>query len=317
MKCYLCGSTRLNKFRTKVRFDIPRNVMKCGGCGLVFLEPQKKNLKDYYRKAYRKLYTPVLGKQLTSRQVFDIYLPFQRQRIREIRHILKPGMRALEIGCSSGHFLVALKKYVKECVGMEFNKNDAKFVREKLGIPVYTEPIEKTGLPENSFDLIVIYMVLEHIDDPIPFLKAAGRYLKKDGTICIKVPNVDDSLLSVYVVAEYADFWYREPHIYYYSASTLKRLLQKCGFKGTIQTEQEYNFLNQMNWLFAGKPQKSATIGMSEPKLVASNAVGKRLKHDFNRWIRKVNREYIALLKKHRVAENLLFIGRKVSGRGS
>ncbi len=314
MKCYLCGSQKLQKIRSKVRFDIPRNVLKCRSCGLVFLEPQSKDLKDYYRKAYRQMYTPVLGKALTSRQVFDIYLPFQEQRIREIRHVLKPNMRALEIGCSSGHFLYALKKYVKECVGIEFNKNDAKFVRQKLGIPVYTEPIENTDIPENSFDLIVIYMVLEHIDDPVPFLKTIRKYLKTNGTICIKVPNVNDSLLSVYDVEEYADFWYREPHIYYYSASTLMRLLKKCGFTGRIQTEQEYNFLNQLNWILTGKPQKSADIGMSEPKLIRSaDFPNRKLKDDFNGWIQKVNKEYFALLKKHGVAEDLLFIGKKNS----
>ena len=54
---------------------------------------------------------------------------------------------------------------------------------------------------------------------------------------------------------------------------------------------------------------------MSEPRLVAPNFRNKQIKEDFNRWIQKVNKEYFSLLKKHGVAEDLLFIGKKVSSQ--
>jgi len=310
LNCYLCRGTELKVIKTKLRHNIKRNVFKCKSCGLVFLEPKELDFKDYYNKEYRKLYTPVIGKALSSKQVFDIYLPFQQKRIDEIKEILNKGMRVLEIGCSAGFFLYALKNHVKECVGIEFNKEDAKFVNEELGIKVYTESIENTGIPQNYFDIVIMHFVLEHLNDPIKFLKTISKYLKDSGYIYIKVPNIQDSLLSVYHVKAYSDFWFREPHIYYFSSKTLLKVVGEAGFTGDIKTVQEYNFINQLNWILTGKPQRSADIGMSEPVLVTSDSAPP-IKKDFNEWMQKVNKEYIKLLNKHDIGESILFIGKK------
>lgn len=128
MKCYLCGSSNLTVLRTRLRHDIKRNVLKCCDCGIVYLEPKKENLANLYTEDYRKLYTPVIGKTLNSRETFEMYLPFQYSRIDRIKDRLSPNMRTLDIGCSAGHFLYVLKDYVQECIGIEFNKENAEFV---------------------------------------------------------------------------------------------------------------------------------------------------------------------------------------------
>ena len=113
MKCYLCGKKNLKVIKTKLRYDVPRNVFKCHDCGIIYLEPKEKDLKDYYSRDYRKLYTSVIGKTLSAKEMFDIHLPYQQARINKIRHILNPQMKVLDVGCSSGHFLYALKNHVQ------------------------------------------------------------------------------------------------------------------------------------------------------------------------------------------------------------
>src|SRR3989344_1285790 len=132
MFCYLCHSKRIDQIRDKIRHNIRRPVLKCRRCQLVFLAPQKSNLNEFYNKEYRKLYTPVLGKKVSTAKIHDLYLPFQQYRIKDIKYLLKPKIRLLDIGCSHGAFLAQVKKYVKECVGLELNKAEAKFVRNKL-----------------------------------------------------------------------------------------------------------------------------------------------------------------------------------------
>jgi len=310
-RCYLCNSDNLKVIKTKLRYDINREVFACRNCDLVFLEPKNAELKKYYNDAYRKIYSPVLGKLLDSKEIFDMYLPFQQQRIDRIKYILNSDMRVLEIGCSSGHFLYSIKNKVRECVGIEFNEENAEFVNKKLGIKVYTDSIEKTDLAEKSFDLIILYFTLEHIEDPINLLKIVSKYLKDDGKLVIEVPNIQDSLLSIYNIEEYSDFWFREPHTFYFSLKTLKKVTEKAGFVGNIKTFQEYNILNQMNWILKKEPQKSVDMGMSIPQLIESNSVNKSIKDEFNKWIIKINKEYCELLNKHELGENLLFIGRK------
>lgn len=311
MKCYLCGATKLKIIRTRLRYDIPRRVLKCQNCGIVYLEPKKKNLKDFYSDKYRKLHTPVIGEILNSQEIFDIYLPCQKSQINELKPILNPKMKALDIGCSAGHFLYVLRDYVQECIGIEFNKENAKFVNEKLGIKVYTEPIEKTDLSLNSFDLITVFQTLEHIEDPIKFLTKIHKYLKPEGFLCIEVPNIQDALISVFNIESYSDFYFKEPHLFYYSPKTLSLVLGKSGFRGKIKTIQRYNFINQMNWILTGKPQKSAEMGMAKPKLVTSDSVKKGIKDNFNKWIQKIDEDYKQLLGKYNLGESILFIGKK------
>ena len=313
MNCYLCQNNHIKLIRNRLRHDIKRNVLQCQNCGLVFLEPKKSDLSDFYAKDYRKLYTPVLGKELESKELFTMYLPYQAKRLKELNDILRKDMSVLEIGCSSGHFLYAMRQagYAKECIGIEFNQKDAQFCNDRLGIKVYQKPIEQTDIPKNHFDLIVMYHTLEHIEDPIGFLKNVSAYLKDSGHLAIEVPNVRDALLSMYQIKEYADFWFREPHIYNFSPQTLSLVLEKAGFKGEVRSIQEYNFLNHLNWLLTAKPQKNLNLGAAEPKLILSENTPALIREDINQWFSKVNQEYINLLNKHQLGGNILFVGKK------
>ncbi|MFA5779072.1 MAG: class I SAM-dependent methyltransferase [Elusimicrobiota bacterium] len=310
--CYLCGTKKLSVIHNKLRHNIKRNVLKCEKCGIVYLEPVRQNLKDYYTGEYRKLYTPVIGRSLNSKELFDICLPYQKNRIDELKHALGPQKKLLDVGCASGAFLHAVKSHVMECVGIEFNSANARFVEEVLGIKVYTKHIEYVDLPHESFDIITAFQVLEHIEDPVKFLVGINNLLKPGGIICIEVPNVQDVLLSVYNVKPYADFWFREPHIFNYSPKTLTMVLKKSGFVGKTKTIQLYNLINHLNWMLKGEPQQSMDIGMSKPVLAPShNAIADEL----NRWIAKVDREYKNILNKHELGESILFIGKKVIGK--
>lgn len=311
MKCYLCGKSNPRVIRTRLRHDISRNVLNCQDCGITYLEPKDIDMKDYYNQDYRKLYTPVIGKALSAREMFEFYLSYQQERIDEIKHILNSKMKVLDVGCSTGHFLYALRDCVQECIGIEFNREDAIFVNEELGIKTYTEPIQDTDIPLEYFDLVTVYQVLEHIDDPIKFLTTIYKYLKPGGFLCIEVPNIQDALISVYNIKSYSDFWFREPHVFYFSPKTLSMMLKRSGFSGSTKTVQAYNFINHVNWILTGEPQESANKGMSMPRLIDSESVNPAIRAEFNSWIQRVDKEYKQLLIKHNLAENIVFIGKK------
>lgn len=313
MNCYLCEKPNLKIIRTKLRHDIKRNVLQCQHCGIVYLEPKKEDLAEFYKKDYRKLYTPVIGEVLNSKESFDIYLPFQQARLDLIKEKLNLEMKALDIGCSSGHFLYTLKPYVKEVIGIEFNREDADFVERVLGIKVYTSSIENTDIPLEYFDLITAFQVLEHIDKPLEFLKTISKYLKPGGLLYIEIPNINDALISLYNLECYQDFWFREPHIFYYSPETLSLLLGKAGFRGCVKTIQAYNFMNHINWMLAGIPQKSIDIGMSEPVLVSNNSLtDNEIKNTLNTFIQRVDKEYKAILEKYSMGNFIVFVGNKI-----
>lgn len=310
--CYLCSGKNLALLRDKLRYGIKRKVLRCRNCGLVFLEPKKKRLKQFYEKEYRKLHSPVVGKAISARERFEIYRPLQQPRIEQICHFLKPTMKVLDVGSSSGHFLFSIQKYVKECIGIEPERNDAKFANEKLGIKTYNQPLAEVNLPEGYFDLISSLEVLEHIADPLSFLKILSKYLKTDGILYLELPNFNESLRTVFNVPRYEDFDYKEPHLFYYTKDTLALLLKKAGFKGLIKVAARPNIINQLNWLLRQKPQANATLAYGEINLPFHRGVSRETKARFLNFFKKFDEEYKKLLSDNFLGSTLVFIGKKI-----
>ena len=315
-KCLICESSDNQVIRRKLRYEIERDVLKCNQCGFVFLRPLEKKLSVYYEddKVYRQQYGPDLKNFSTGcRERFNTYYPFQNFITREIEHLLNSNTKILDVGCSTGHFLHSLKGKVKTRIGLELNQAEAEFIRNNLDFKVYSEPLDVARIEEGPFDFITSLQVLEHIEDPIKFLKQIAENLKADGYLYLEVPNINDVIISCYQVKGYENFYYREPHLYYFSPATLKKLLDQAGFSGEIKTVQRYNFLNHLHWLMTNRPQDNFVLGNNELELVTATArqVDPEIKIELNNFIKKVDREYKELLVKYDLGESLTFIGQK------
>ena len=262
----------------------------------------------YYREEYRKTYGPVIGQSLDSKELFDLYFPLQISRLEAIRKYLGKKKRVLDIGCSAGYFLQTIKPFVEKCVGIDLNELNIKFVKEELDIKAYNCPIEESDLSKGYFDIIFSWQTMEHMEDPLSFLRTIKEYLTEDGMVCITVPNIQVSLLSLYKADGFADFYFREPHLFYFSHQTLMVLMNKAGYEGTVLPFQWYNFLSDLYFLMTGKPQKSAEEGLSLSVLVDSTSIGDA-QEELNSWIRKVDSEYREILNKHMLTDQIMFEG--------
>lgn len=278
---------------------------------MVYLERPREVEKFYGGKTYRATYGPTLGKKSTSREVFNTYRPYQQPIIDRLRPILRKNMNVLDVGCSTGHFLDALKGKVKTRVGLELSRDEVAFIQKNLDFPVYNEPIEQVKIKEGPFDLITCFQVLEHIEDPQSFLRALGRNLKTGGYLYLELPNLNDVLLGTYQNEAYEDFYFREPHLSYFSATTLKKMLLKAGFVGRIRTAQGYNIINHLHWLLAHKPQGNFTLGNGVPALIRGPKSKTPAGAALNAFIAQADHEYKILLEKHGLGESLTFLGRK------
>lgn len=310
VECKLCGSKEAAVLRTKVRGGVERKVFRCSGCGLVFLEPREEDLKEYYREEYRKIYTLAPGQVAASEEIFKTYLPMQQVRLDKLASVLRKDMRLLDIGCSAGHFLKAVSPHVGEAMGIEYNANDAAFVKG-LGFQVWSSPIEETGIPEQSLDMVTVYQTFEHIKDPQHFLMSLARYLKPDGYLVVEVPNVNDPLLMVFANAGYEDFYYKEAHLFYYAPDTLAQMLERAGFAGDVATIQRYHVLNSLWWIMTGTPQASATVGMDAPILPVVAGADAATAERLGAWIREADAAYKKILLDMDLGESLFFIGKK------
>ncbi len=138
-----------------------------------------------------------------------------------------PDGQALDIGCGNGTFLSFLKHWGWNVRGVEMDSQAADTARKCFGIDVFQGGIEDAPLVPDSFDYINISHILEHIHDPVSFIKKAGELLKPGGTMYVEVPNYESAGRKVS-----GQFWfpYETPrHLYIFAPSTLRNLFEQAG----------------------------------------------------------------------------------------
>lgn len=131
----------------------------------------------------------------------------------------------LDIGAGTGEFLNVAKKNGWNVLGVEPNQK-AKENAIKKGVP-FAE--STTILENNSFDVVTMWHVLEHVPDLDFQIKELKRLLKPNGTILIAVPN-----FKSYDAKHYGNYWaaYDVPrHLWHFSKTSIKLLFDKQGMK--------------------------------------------------------------------------------------
>lgn len=129
--------------------------------------------------------------------------------------------RILDIGAGTGDFLLECKNQNWEILGIEPN-DKAKGIAVGKGIK-FGDTIEK--LESNSFDVITMWHVLEHVPDVEHQVAELKRLLKPSGTIIIAVPN-----FKSYDAKYYKEFWaaYDVPrHLWHFSKTAIEKLFDK------------------------------------------------------------------------------------------
>ena len=251
MKCYLCGSENNELIAEKLRYESPRKVYRCNDCSLVFLYPQMTPEEEriFYEKEYGEIYSHEKG--TTPADLFKKRQDDAKLYYKLSKEYLSPKYDCLEVGCASGYFLAEIKDKIKSVAGIETHIILREYC-EKIGIKMY-DSLEHA--PENAFDILFIFFVLEHLGDPLSFFRKANRALKKGGKIFIEIPNVDDALLSLYDIPGFRLYYYTPAHQFYYSKNTLERLFKKAGYNDyEIKIIQRYDLSNHMHWMSYGKP---------------------------------------------------------------
>ena len=98
----------------------------------------------------------------------------------------------IEIGCGTGNYLDFIKKICPNSWGIEYNEEAIKVGKNK-GLNIVSLK-EEPRLKRDFFDGSVSFHVLEHVKEPLDFVINMAKWVKKDGKICISVPNQDGPL---------------------------------------------------------------------------------------------------------------------------
>ncbi len=226
-------------------------MYECTYCQTHFLYPQPptEQIEEYYDGKFREeVHSASYYNKEKLDKVFSNFTPEARLRVSRIESELKETDELLEIGCSVGYFLKAVADKVKFAYGTEWDSRARTYISEVLADSRIR--VEKNPQDFNrTFDKIFLFHVLEHIADPIHFLKELKPLLKKGGKLYIEIPNVDDIMVKTFRCDAYKDFYYKKAHLYNFNETGLKYIFEQCGFVYDIRYIQRYDISNHFNWL--------------------------------------------------------------------
>lgn len=157
-------------------------------------------------------------------------LPFWYKRLRDLRKLGYESGRLLDIGCNFGFFLRVCEPYF-ETYGIDISRYAVDQARYyALRSKILLHDVER-GLPfkEGTFDVVVMFDVLEHFKKYEDVLKEVHRVLRPSGCILLTTPN-RWSLDSFFFGK---DYWFKRDntHVVLFSKDSLRRNLLKAGFR--------------------------------------------------------------------------------------
>jgi 2-polyprenyl-3-methyl-5-hydroxy-6-metoxy-1,4-benzoquinol methylase len=136
--------------------------------------------------------------------------------------------RMLEIGCASGSFLQTMSQAGWAVEGVEFSATAGAAARA-LGFPVQVSALEDATAPRAPVDLVVGWMVLEHLHHPVECLLKLKEWTRPGGWLVVSVPDAGSSEAKLF-----SRNWYDlhlPAHLQHFTASSLTRMLDMSGWK--------------------------------------------------------------------------------------
>jgi len=181
----------------------------------------------YYEK-FPRIHNKIIAKIL-SYSLFPLWNRARYDLPSFIFSNYKVGVRALDIGCGTGHFMLILKRLGYETYGIELSKKATKIGKEQFGLDIRNGTLLDHKFPDNYFYLITMNHVLEHLHNPIEVLLEAKRILHPNGWIIIRTPNINSLGYKTFM----EDWGPLETprHLFLYSKNSLNTLTAITGLK--------------------------------------------------------------------------------------
>jgi ubiquinone/menaquinone biosynthesis C-methylase UbiE len=171
---------------------------------------------------------------------------------------LKPNGKLLDVGCGEGLFLKLAQKIGWQVSGTEVSSYASKFASNILGAEIFCGQLHQRHFADNSFDVVTMWHVLEHVKDPKGYLREIYRIMKPGGLLVLAVPNVNNFVMqSAYRVMRHRKLKLfsindKEVHLYHFSTKTIGAYYDRTGFD-CLRLSPDYGIVQfpkkLINWI--------------------------------------------------------------------
>lgn len=233
MKCWVCGSDK-NKFLWGREFNdelVPSDfaitndkygktlpLYECLDCTFTYAHPLPENILTLYENLEDELYTESLN-----------------PRFKEMKHLLEAGLKfypgaksILDVGAGAGLLIKAAKEKGLQAEGVEPSKWLVGQAKKLFDINLIEGIVPNKILDDKKFDMIFAVDVIEHLSEPVKFLKILKSYLNENGVILIATPDRGSFIANKLG----AKWWhYRLAHIGYFNHKSMNTAVELADLK--------------------------------------------------------------------------------------
>ncbi|MEO0560760.1 MAG: class I SAM-dependent methyltransferase [Chloroflexota bacterium] len=228
--CNLCGSENRTPF-------MPQNgkgLVQCNNCGLVYVSPRPDATELYalYGETYFRNdddgtvgYHDYIADERNIRRTFN-------RRLDILHRFIQPGSgrKLLDVGCAAGFFIDEADRRGWQVEGLDVSGFAVEYVQEQYGHEAYnTSLLDADNLEDESYSLLTMWDVIEHVPDPKANIERASELLHSGGVFALITPDVG-SLVAKLTGKRWIGYKLSEEHVYYFSIRTLSRMLNEAGF---------------------------------------------------------------------------------------
>lgn len=278
------GCLRESKFRFIRNYNSDQgafSLYECLKCNMEFWMPFKNPGKEWYeaQEKYR-LYPPKL------------YRGYHKKFL-SLHPSLPAGTKVLDFGCGAGEFIAELQKRGCETWGVDSDSVDIDIAKRYYGLKnvyamSFNDFLMKDDLP--SFDIITFFEVIEHLDNPLEFIRKVRNFLKPGGSIFMSTPSRERMLADFYQ-------WDFPPyHLSRWNKMAICKLFRRIDFEIVfLGYSDEYIHFLDLTGIFSGK-FSFASLRKREKNVpcISTDFSGRNQKLDIRKSIIK---ECISLLR--------------------
>jgi 2-polyprenyl-3-methyl-5-hydroxy-6-metoxy-1,4-benzoquinol methylase len=212
LSAYLCTSNGYGWHHT---------IVECLECGLVYANPRYDSGETLAK--YEAVEDPLYVEEREGR-----VLTFERH-LRPLEKIAPPedGRRLLDVGCHVGVFVEIAVQHGWDAWGVE-PSHWAATRAQQASLQVVEGTLATAGFDDGTFDVITMWDLIEHLEQPSAEVRKAFHLLKPGGLLVVHTMDMD-SLFARLMGPRWP--WLMEMHIYYFTRQTLTMLMEQTGFQ--------------------------------------------------------------------------------------
>ena len=220
--CPVCGSHE----QRPERIVKGSPLVRCGGCGLVFANPQVS--AEGLAELYRSKGDPESQIEYYARHTTPDMLAGYDEKLARLSRLIGGMGRLLDVGCGAAYVVERAALAGWDASGVEVGEW-ARAAAERRGVRnVFIGDLTEMAFPDGHFDVVYCAQVLEHLQSPMDLLGEIHRILRPGGIFYADIPNYQ----TITILLNRDDWYMNHPpqHINYFTPATITGMLGRAGF---------------------------------------------------------------------------------------